>query len=577
MFGRNGKSLIWKATGLFFVAMLVFTILSRAVYQYGTPVVTTTAPANGTISHSIRLDGKVVQNQEVAVTTVAGLRIAGIHVNEGQQLSQGDILFTLDLDYLDEMILHQTQEMEKQQLSIQDAQNQNGVLYQQRANEQERAQENYNSAVYQAQVTLDRAQQGLDRAKAALEAFYNGESASQAEEALLLADCANARAAYDGAQGALTQLQQEIDQKIQEAIMQAEAAPPPVITPPETPDETPANEQTEVAEAASLPVVQSVGLTQADKDAIAASIRLEYATQLAEAELMVQQTKMTLDTANTAFESFRQEQISAPPLSEQELIAAVEQAQQLYNDAAYALENAKTVYGRAIETANLPVAGSHASQIGEITYKQMELELEKLQALRDAEGQILSPADGVVTRCHIQTGQKTTDATAILLADLSQGCKFSGSLTEEQSHYIGVDDRVTLRAGSTGKLYRDLPVTALSAAEEGGYRLSVQLPAGTLSLGASAELQFTRKSQPYPCCVPLTALHLNARNETYVLVVEQTETVLGLQWQARAVNVTVLDQNETTAALAAGSVFNDQQIIVSADRAVDEGSRVRVE
>lgn len=108
------KQKIWKLTGGFFAAMAAFTLLSRAAYQHGIAVVTTQAPASGTISHQVVLNGKTVQNQEQAVTTEAGLRIAGVYVNEGQQVKQGDVLFTLDLDYLDEEILHQKQEMQKQ-------------------------------------------------------------------------------------------------------------------------------------------------------------------------------------------------------------------------------------------------------------------------------------------------------------------------------------------------------------------------------------------------------------------------------------------------------------------------------
>ena len=107
------KQKIWKLTGGFFAAMAAFTLLSRAAYQHGIAVVTTQAPAGGTISHQVVLTGKTVQNQEQAVTTEAGLRIAGVYVNEGQQVKQGDVLFTLDLDYLDEEILHQKQAMQK--------------------------------------------------------------------------------------------------------------------------------------------------------------------------------------------------------------------------------------------------------------------------------------------------------------------------------------------------------------------------------------------------------------------------------------------------------------------------------
>lgn len=109
--------------------MILFTILSRAIYQHSTAVVTTKMPTSGTINHTVQITGKTVQNQELAVTTIGGLRIASICVNEGQQVKQGDVLFVLDLDYLDEVILKKEQDMKKQQLSVWDAYGRNNSVY----------------------------------------------------------------------------------------------------------------------------------------------------------------------------------------------------------------------------------------------------------------------------------------------------------------------------------------------------------------------------------------------------------------------------------------------------------------
>ncbi len=586
MYLKKEKGRLWKWTGIFFAAMLVFTLLSRAVYQNSVAVVTTTQPSNGAISHSVQVSGKTIQNQELAVTTVAGLRVASVSVNEGQQVSQGDVLFTLDLDFLAETILHQEQEMQKQKLSIQDAWSQSNVSSRQRSNAQAQAEENYNSAVSQAQTAVDRAKRELDRAKAALEAFYNGISADQAEEALLAAACQDAKADYEAAILALQQLQGEMDAKIQEAIdganLELQATVKTEPQPDPTEQEAPVSEESaETAQEMEVPLSLDTGprtLTEEEKEQIAQSVRSDYAQRLAAAEQLVQQTKGAVEAADAALAAFQQEQNSAPVRSEQDLIDAVETAQERYDDAVAALKNAKTVYGRAIESAELPNSTNHSAQIGQITYDQMEMSLNKLKALQEAEGKILAPVDGVVTGRFLQTGEKTTDSTAMLLADLSQGCKFSGLVAEEQSKYIGVGDKVIIRSGSNGKLYKDLPVTTFSATEEagGGYRITVQLPAGTLSLGASADLQFTRKSQPYTCCVPLSALRLDERNQPYVLVIAEADTVLGPQLQAQKVSVTVLEKNETMAALAEGAVSASQKIIIGSEKTVDIGSRVRV-
>ena len=586
MYLKKEKISIWKWIGLFFGTMILFTILSRAIYQHSTAVVTTKMPTSGTINHTVQITGKTVQNQELAVTTIGGLRIASICVNEGQQVKQGDVLFVLDLDYLDEVILKQEQDMKKQQLSVWDAWAQNSNAQKQKENQQAQAEENYDNAVAKAQTAVDRAKRDLERAKTALENYRNGVTDDKAEEEALELACQEARTVYNDAVAALEALEQEIDQAVQDAISQAETELQQTALQSATqpPAETILTEETGSTEETTVPVEpvgiaeQDTELSQTQKAEIEASVRASYADRLSAAQASVQQAQQAIIDADAELEAFRQRQSSGATLSEQDYLDAVEQAQEVYDDAVAALESTKTTYGRAVSSANLPASTSNSAQIGQITYDQMKMELEKLEALQEAEGKILSPTDGIVTKCNVQTGEKTTDTTAILLADLGQGCKFSGLATEEDSQYIGVGDKVLLQT-SNGKAYKDLPVTTFSTTEEpgGGYRLTVQIPSGNLALGANVNLSFTKKSQPYSCCVPLSALRLDNRNQTYVLVVQQVISVMGTELQAKKVNVTVLEQNETMAALAEGTLDSKDKVIVGSDKTIDIGSRVRVE
>lgn len=576
MYAKKEKRGIWKAVAIFFAAMIVFTLLSRVVYQRGTAVVKTAAPKPGTISHTVRLTGKTEENQVLAVTTVAGLRVGSVAVHEGQQVEQGQVLFTLDMGYLEETIVRQEQEMRKQQLTVQDAWSQNAASQSQKNNQQAQAQENYNTAVTQAQTQLARAERDLERAKKALEGFQNGQDQGKAEEQALMAAVDQAEQACANAQNALDQLHRQMEEEIRQAQEEAMRPKPVETQPPETTAPAPAEGTTETGESQPLEnLPQMAAAPPQELEAIAQEIRNRYQGQILEAQRQVEAAQAVLKQAKQELDAFRQEQL-APPKSEEELKAAVEQAQEARDDALAALENAKITYGRAIESANLPDGSNHSAQIGQITYDQMQLQLEKLEALRQAGGEILAPVDGIVTSTQVQTGQMTADTTAMLLADMSQGSRFTGQVSQEQCPYIGVGDPVTLRATGNGKEYRDLSVTTFTQQEDGTGRITVQLPAGSLPLGASAQLQATRKSQGYGCCVPLTALHLDAKNQPYVLVAEPVDTVLGRQMQARKVNVTVLEKNETTAALAEGAVGAQDQVIVSADRAVDARSRIRV-
>ena len=84
------KKTLWKALGIFFGVMALFTLLSRAVYQHETAVVQTASPMGGTINHTVRMQGKTTQKQALAVTTLPGLRIGAVLVSEGEQVKAGD-------------------------------------------------------------------------------------------------------------------------------------------------------------------------------------------------------------------------------------------------------------------------------------------------------------------------------------------------------------------------------------------------------------------------------------------------------------------------------------------------------
>lgn len=634
---KENNQLIWKAAAWFFGAMILLTLVSRAIYQHGIAVVSTERPTAGAIAHSVQAAGKTVQNQDLAVTTVGGLRVGSVQVNEGQQVKEGDLLFTLDLDFLDEAILRQKQEMKKQKLTISDAWSMASASQKQRENQKAQAQENYDSAVSRAETMCNRAQRDLERAEKALEDFRNGAQGDKAEEQSLIAACEDAQEALNTAKARLESLNQEMEAEIARRQAEAEQGTIPPVPDPTLPPTVPAEPETEpnmpetiptvpetsptvsetetpTEEIPALPLEPTVApeetesfveplpetepvllpepipskpsalrgfftreLSQAEKNQIANAVRAEYAIRISQAEAQVRDAEFTYQQAQEELADYHRDQQS--PKTEADLIAAVEQAQEAYDDAVTALENAEIAGNRGIQSAALPNPTGSAGAIGQITYEQMELDLQKLEALREAEGKVLAPADGIITESHVKTGNMTTDTTAMLMVDLSKGCRFNCQITKDDSKYIGVGDKVTLKASGNGKQYKDLPVTTLAQSKEDEdlYDLTVQLPPDTLRYGASADLSFTKKSRAYDCCVPIQALHMDAHNNAYVLVIETTDSILGRGLTAKKIGVKVLEKNNMLAALEVGSVSQSQQLIVGADRFVDTGSRVRVE
>lgn len=645
------RSRLIRITAAFFAVMLCFTILSRAADQAGIAAVHVQKPESRIILHTVAAAGKVVQNREVAIVTEPDERVVEIAVEKGQKVAKGDLLFTIDTELLQEKILNQRQEIEKQKLQLGDVGSQQDVRAAQKANDQASAAEQYSLSTKKAQVQVSRAKRDLDAAKQALTDYRkkngNGSTATDntVEETLQNA-LEEKTAAYLDAQKELTALQWRIENAVNTAlnetgaqlvkngmcVTQAAEEEPLILEEPEgeledagavdSPEQD--TKQTDGESAQDIDIIiepsdqeVNTGSEPSDSSVISSAIpgvsdtaqpstpshsdaddgvaspvpdrelteqqvRDTYAQELDAATKKVETAKKEKEAAEQALMQYQQEQLTAADASgkeqERQLLAAVQTAGDAYEDAVLAANEAAVTAGRAVAAAGISDASDSTLAVGEITVEQMELQLEKLERLLEADGRICAPSDGLITEIAVNVGERTADTPAVRMADLTKGYRFTAELTKEQETYIGAGDEVTLTDSRRNQL-EQLTVESVAAdgENEGVYEISVPLPDDTLELGAAAVLDYSSPSQTYAICVPLAALHLDERNQPYVLTYDEQDSVLGKELRARKVSVNILDQNESYAALADGSISSQDEVIVSADKAVDDGSRIRLE
>ena len=645
------RSRLIRITAAFFAVMLCFTILSRAADQAGIAAVQVQKPESRIILHTVAAAGKVVQNREVAIVTEPDERVVEIAVEKGQKVAKGDLLFTIDTELLQEKILNQRQEIEKQKLQLGDVGSQQDVRAAQKANDQASAAEQYSLSTKKAQVQVSRAKRDLDAAKQALTDYRkkngNGSTATDntVEETLQNA-LEEKTAAYLDAQKELTALQWRIENAVNTAlnetgaqlvkngmcVTQAAEEEPLILEEPEgeledagavdSPEQD--TKQTDGESAQDIDIIiepsdqeVNTGSEPSDSSVISSAIpgvsdtaqpstpshsdaddgvaspvpdrelteqqvRDTYAQELDAATKKVETAKKEKEAAEQALMQYQQEQLTAADASgkeqERQLLAAVQTAGDAYEDAVLAANETAVTAGRAVAAAGISDASDSTLAVGEITVEQMELQLEKLERLLEADGRICAPSDGLITEIAVNIGERTADTPAVRMADLTKGYRFTAELTKEQETYIGAGDEVTLTDSRRNQL-EQLAVESVAAdgENEGIYEISVPLPDDTLELGAAAVLDYSSPSQTYAICVPLAALHLDERNQPYVLTYDEQDSVLGRELRARKVSVNILDQNESYAALADGSISSQDEVIVSADKAVDDGSRIRLE
>lgn len=580
----------------FLVLMLLFTVLSRAADSASLANVQTKTAQSMTIDHRVTGNGKVMQNREQAVSTIGDQKVQTIYVSEGQTVEAGELLFDLDIANLKEQILLKKQEIEKMDLTEGDNKSKSSAEEQKKSSTRNRAEQDVGLAAGKGNEAVTRAAEALQSAQQKLQEYRNQQGIPTDGNDAVLAELNKTLKAKDKAlqqaQEELKELERKIEREVNKALdtaekknqeAQAQAA---AYTEPQTeaPAEPSSDEKGLVSNGSvAQPQTQTPAPAPETEDLakVEKAVRDQYKSELEKTNKKVEKAQKEKSSAEQAIGQYQQEQAEnqAKGTQEQEqlLIDDVNAKQQAYDDAVNARDDSIRTAQRALEDANAPEGTDSSGKISKLDKEKLQMELQKLEALLAAGGQIKAPIKGIVTKIAITTGDKTMDGTAMLLADTTNGSKFVAQVPVDQEKYIAKNDPVVLKPGNNGQPIEGLTVESVKANEENKDMLdvTVKLPTDTLEIGTAAEFEVTRTSKSYPTCVPISALHED-NNEKFIYVIQETTSVLGDELKAQKVVVKVLDQNENFAALSDGTITNDQKIITGSDKNISGGSRVRL-
>lgn len=260
--------------------------------------------------------------------------------------------------------------------------------------------------------------------------------------------------------------------------------------------------------------------------------------------------------------------------------AAYENCQSAVNEKEDALQAAydtsqaeQKASARALEDARLSGAEDNSAEINEISMKTLKEKLEKLQELEKQEGQITAPESGVVTNLNVSVGQKTMDTALVTMSDESAGLRFVAQISVDDAEYVSAGDKAAL--SGIGKSAKDCEVISVDGENDGMLNVTVAIRSEDFKIGENATMNVIRESEEYSCTVPATALR-QENNKMYVFLLDTADTILGEQYVVRKTEVKVLDKNGDYAALDAGALNGDSQIVMETDRYVEDGARVRL-
>ncbi len=187
--------------GVFLVFMAACTLISKSVYAYRLPMVSTTVPESKYVEHKVEVEGIVVAGGERPVTYLPGFRIASMPVRVGDRVEEGDVLFQIDLEDLEGMIEDKESESSKISLQIDTILENQAIEEQKKELELARAREDYDITARLQDTQVGRAAENYVQAENELEEEGGGGEDKELKSALQSAAYgeADAKAARDQA------------------------------------------------------------------------------------------------------------------------------------------------------------------------------------------------------------------------------------------------------------------------------------------------------------------------------------------------------------------------------------------
>lgn len=587
-----------KVFAALMAVMLFMTVISRAASSFTVAQVQVESPKSRAIVHKVIGDGTVTRQSDLPVYTVADILVAKVKVTEGQEVKKGQTLAVLDTDSIDEQIQTLSDEIEVLQLQNDALKSAEAKRDREQDKALSRAKEDYEDTVQSnkdavskakeniktakkqtkknEKKTLEDLQNSVEEAKKAYEDAVETQK-SQVQQAKRALEDASKTPAADYSDS-ITQI--EINQKQRKIDSEQRKLDALALKKLEDPDTYTSEwqDQYDYVQELKDDLAAAKLQQQAKKNGAAAQERErkqtlsraqeDYDETISKNEKLVRKAKELWQEAEQKLENYQngEDEDRADD-------SLVEEARKMLEDAKSQQTQQKKSAKRAIEDAGETDAVDYSVEINNVSIAEKQRALAQLQKTKEQEGKIVAQTDATVSKILLTAGDRTTETAAFLLADLSEGARFTTEISKEDAKYVVVGDAVTLKVND--KSYEDMTVLSTEPNEDSSVRVTVYVPKKTISIGTHASMEIEQTSEKYATTLPLTAIHAE-QSKYFVYVLEKEDTVLGEETVARKLNVSIVEKNGEYAALSDGSLSEDDSVIVESDTMLANGEKVRL-
>lgn len=167
---------------VFMAFMWLCTLISKSIYAQQLPMVTTTRTDSKYIEHIVEAEGIVEAGAKLPVTILGGLRVEALFVHTGDKVEEGDLLLSVDLEDLKQIMEEQELSVAKTQLQIDTIVHNKELAQNQKALEEARAREDYDALARYQDTLVGRAAEDVVQAEKALEELPDESKGNGSEE-----------------------------------------------------------------------------------------------------------------------------------------------------------------------------------------------------------------------------------------------------------------------------------------------------------------------------------------------------------------------------------------------------------
>ena len=570
----------------FFLFMLAGTLISRIYDSMTVPKVLTAYAKRKSVETIISGTGTVKERETVLCDIFPGLKVESVSVSAGSEVKTGDELFHFQMASVLEEKESLEEELQRAQLNLQRldvASETYAAVTQTELAQRELALAQQALAEGQKEYDAQWAEHFVNRKN--LDAEYERKRTMSDDELILSQEqqlasaekeLRNARSSRDGQ---VQEKQQEID----ELKAKSEAAKG---GSPEAPVASGANAAAGMAgtEPSAGNAGSSAGADTAALEKQLAAAQRELQELKGQWELTISDIRYRYDTLSIQYDRLMNGETTAQEALRDSYEADLKQEdveEKADQDALEALtksvENAQwnlDIASRQDKQAALSAAQQARlaeidRQLQEMEIRDIERRLARIEEIASGEGRVCAQVDGTVILQEMTAGRTSTGEERLSIA---AGNRIFEAEFDKEGQELATGDLLSVSIpGSTRSVEARISSMNLLGEETGIFR--ADLEDLNLAIGTVTSYQCRRTSDTYQQVIPLSALRRDSEGY-YCLAVRARSAVMGQEFKAERVGLTVLEMGSTEAAVE-GAIFDTDPLITASNQVIISGDRVR--